>query len=154
MIVEKPVSASRTETTHLILPHHANQLGNLLGGQLMLWIDVTAAVCAAKHNQRVCVTASLDRLDFHRGVKVGDAVTLMASVNRAFGTSMEIGVKVVAESFKTGERVHANTAYLTFVAVDENVRPTPAVKVIPETETDRRRYREAEQRRAKRLADD
>lgn len=85
--------------TELVLPNHANQLGYLLGGQLMHWIDICAALSAAKHSNRVCVTASVDRIDFHHPIKVGEVVTLVASVNRAFKTSMEVGVEVYAESF-------------------------------------------------------
>ena len=85
--------------TELVLPHHTNQLGNLLGGQLMHWIDICAALSAAKHSNKVCVTASVDRIDFHHPIKLGDAVTICASVNRVFNTSMEVGVKVFAESF-------------------------------------------------------
>ena len=137
--------------TELVLPHHTNQLGNLLGGQLMHWIDICAALSAAKHSQRVCVTASVDRVDFHHPISLGDAVTLVASVNRVFNTSMEIGVKVFAESFKEGSKIHTNTAYLTFVGVDENGKPTKAVEAIPETKDEKRRYDEALQRRENRL---
>jgi acyl-CoA hydrolase len=87
----------------------------------MHWIDICAALCGAKHNQRVCVTASVDRIDFHHPIKLGDAVSLVASINRVFRTSMEIGVKVYAESFKEGKRIHSNTAYLTFVV--DNWKP-------------------------------
>ena len=137
--------------TELVLPNHTNQLGNLLGGELMHWIDICAALCASKHNQRVCVTASVDRIDFHHPIKLGDAVSLVASVNRVFSTSMEIGVKVYAESFKEGKRVHTNTAYLTFVSVDTGGRPVEAIEAVPETDDEKRRYDEALQRREARL---
>lgn len=148
---KKKVSESIIMMTELVLPHHTNQLGNLLGGQLMHWIDICAALSASKHNHRVCVTASVDSIDFHHPIKLGDAVFLTASVNRVFNTSMEMGVKVYSESFKEGIRFHTNTAYLTFVSVDNNGRPLKAVEVVPETEDEKRRYDEALQRRENRL---
>lgn len=147
----KKVSESQIEMTELVLPNHTNQLGNLLGGQLMHWIDICAALSAAKHSNRVCVTASVDRIDFHHPIKLGDAVTLIASVNRVFKTSMEVGVKVYAQNFRIGTKIHTNTAYLTFVAVDENKNPVPVEQIIPETEDEIRRFEEALKRREDRL---
>jgi acyl-CoA hydrolase len=147
----KNVSESVITMTELVLPNHTNQLGKLLGGQLMHWIDICAALCSAKHNHRICVTASVDRIDFHHPISLGDAVTLTASINRVFNTSMEVGVKVYAESFKRGSKVHTNTAYLTFVCIGEDDKPTKAVEAIPETEDEKRRYEEALQRRENRL---
>lgn len=137
--------------TELVLPNHTNQLGNLLGGQLMHWIDICAALSAAKHNNRVCVTASVDRIDFHHPIKLGDAVTLSASVNRVFNTSLEVGVKVYAQNFRKGTKVHTNTAYLTFVSVDNNGKPVKATEAIPETADEKRRFDEALIRRENRL---
>ncbi|MBK7227432.1 MAG: acyl-CoA thioesterase [Ignavibacteriales bacterium] len=139
--------------TELVLPHHTNQLGNLLGGQLMHWIDICAALSAAKHNQRVCVTASVDRIDFHHPIRLGEAVMLVASINRVFKTSMEVGVKVYAQNFKEGTKIHSNTAYLTFVSVETNGKPVEAIDGIPETEDEKRRYDQALQRRENRLKD-
>lgn len=153
MIKPKKISESSITMTELVLPNYTNQLGNLLGGQLMHWIDICAALCGAKHNQKVCVTASVDRIDFHHPIKLGEAVSLVASVNRVFKTSMEIGVKVFAESFKEGKRIHTNTAYLTFVAVDNEGKPTLAVEAIPESDEEKRRYEEALIRRENRLKD-
>jgi acyl-CoA hydrolase len=147
----KKVSESKIISTELVLPHHTNQLGNLLGGQLMHWIDITAALSAAKLNNGICVTASVDKIDFHHAIKLGDAVTLRASVNRVFNTSMEVGVKVVAQSFKKNTEVQSNTAYLTFVSVDENGNPVKAIEAIPETEDELRRYEKALERRKNRL---
>jgi len=147
----KKASDSQMIMTELVLPHHTNQLGNLLGGQLMHWIDICAALSAAKHSQRICVTASVDRIDFHHPIKLGDAVTLNASVNRVFTTSMEVGVKVFAQSFKKGLKVHSNTAYLTFVSVDDEGKPVKTIKLIPETEDEKRRYEAALERRENRL---
>lgn len=148
---QKKASDSVLTMTELVLPNHTNQLGNLLGGQLMHWIDICAAMSAAKHTNRVCVTASVDRIDFHHPIRLGDAVTLTACVNRVFSTSLEVQVEVFAESFKKGTRIHTNSAYLTFVSVDDEAKPVQAVKVIPETEDEIRRYNEALQRRDHRL---
>jgi acyl-CoA hydrolase len=147
----KKVSDSAISMTELVLPNHTNQLGNLLGGQLMLWIDICAALCAAKHNQGVCVTASVDSIDFHHPVRLGEAVTLHATVNRVFSSSLEVGVEVYAESFKEGTKLHTNTAYLTFVKVDGDGKPVMAINVIPETDEEKRRYDEALERRENRL---
>ncbi|MFH1195195.1 MAG: acyl-CoA thioesterase [bacterium] len=149
--VLKKVSDSVVTMTELVLPQHTNQLGNLLGGQLMHWIDICAALAAAKHSQHVCVTASVDRIDFHHPIKLGEVVTLIASVNRAFNTSMEVGVKVFGESYLIGKRLHSNTAYLTFVSVDENGKPVKTYEISPETADEKRRFDEALQRRETRL---
>ncbi len=151
MINPKKVSDSNITMTELVLPHHTNQLGKLLGGQLMHWIDICAALCAAKHSQYVCVTASVDKIDFHHPINLGEAVTLFASVNRVFNTSMEVGVKVFAESFREGKRTHTNSAYLTFVSVDQIGKPVKANEIIPETEDEKRRFEEALKRREHRL---
>ncbi|MHB9011991.1 MAG: acyl-CoA thioesterase [Ignavibacteriaceae bacterium] len=137
--------------TELVLPNNTNQLGKLLGGQLMHWIDICAALCAIKHSQFICVTASVDRLDFHHSINLGDAVTLVASINRVFNTSMEVGVKVFSESYREGTRIHTNSAYLTFVSIDNDGKPVKAIQAIPETDDEKRRYEEALQRREARL---
>lgn len=136
---KKKVSESIITMTELVLPNYTNQLGNLLGGQLMHWIDICAALSSAKHSQRVCVTASVDRIDFHHPIKLGNVVTLIASVNRAFKTSMEVGVTVFAESHIDGIRIHTNTAYLTFVSVDENGNPVETFEIVPETDDEKDR---------------
>lgn len=147
----KKVIDSQIEMTELVLPNHTNQLGNLLGGQLMHWIDICAALSAAKHANMICVTASVDKIDFHHPIKLGDAVTLIASVNRVFNTSMEVGVKVYAQNFRLGTKIHTNTAYLTFVAVDENEKPVPVAQISPQSEDEIRRYEDALRRREDRL---
>jgi acyl-CoA hydrolase len=151
MVTRKKVSESQIITTELVLPHHTNQLGNLLGGQLMHWIDICAALCALKHNNRICVTASVDKIDFHHPVHLGDAVTLLASINRVFNTSMEVGVKVYAQSFKQGMTKHTNSAYLTFVSVDAEGKPLKAIDAEPVTDEEKRRYKDALRRREDRL---
>lgn len=148
----KRVADSVVTMTELVLPNHTNQLGNLLGGQLMHWIDICAALSAARHSNRVCVTASVDKIDFHHPIKLGNVVTLMASVNRAFNTSMEVGVKVFTESHKEGTRIHSNTAYLTFVSVDDDAKPVKTYEIVPETDEEKRRYDDALKRREARLS--
>lgn len=146
------VRASQVEMTELVLPNDTNQLGNILGGRLMHLMDIAAAIAAARHAGRVCVTASVDRIDFHHPIRLGQVVVLQASVNRVFRTSMEVGVKVFFEDFTTGARVHSNSAYMTFVGVDAQGRPTPAPPIHPETDDERRRHEAAGARRAARLA--
>ncbi len=147
----KSVRFSQVMTTQLVLPNDTNQLGNLLGGTLMHWIDIAAAICAKQHAGRVCVTASVDGLTFHHPIKLGEIVTLQASVNRAFRTSMEIGVLVTARGEASDPVRRANTAYLTFVAIDSQGRPVSVPPVVPETEEEHRRYAEALARRELRL---
>jgi len=147
----RKVSESQITMTELVLPNHTNQLGTLFGGQLMYWIDMCASLSAEKHNQRICVTASVDKVDFINPVRLGDAVTLVSSVNRVFNTSMEIGVKVFAQNFKEGTVKHTNSAYLTFVAVDSEGKPVRAFEALPETNEQKRRFNEALIRRENRL---
>lgn len=146
-----PVSRSQVIMTELVLPNDTNQLGNLLGGRLMHWIDIAAALAAMRHSKRVCVTASVDNMNFHAAIKLGQVVILRASVNRVFNTSMEVGVRVDVEDPKIGTQTHANTAYLTFVGVDDEGHPLPAPKVIPESDDEIRRYKAADIRRTARL---
>jgi len=147
----KTVRESQVEMTELVLPNDTNQLGSLLGGRLMHWMDIAAAIAAQRHSNRICVTASVDELNFHQPIKLGEVVILRASVNRAFRTSMEIGVQVLTENQLTGERKTANTAYLTFVALDREGKPTTVPPVLPETPDEQRRYEEALRRRELRL---
>jgi len=122
------------------------------GGVLLGMMDRVAAVAAIRHAQRTCVTVSVDRVHFREPIHVGELVTMYASVNYAHRTSVEVGVRVEAENLLTGERRHTNTCYLTFVALDDAGRPAPVPPVLPETEEERRRFREAEARRAQRTA--
>ena len=148
----KPVRESHVITTQLVLPNDTNQLGNLLGGTLMHWIDIAAAITAQRHADRVCVTASVDELNFIQPIRLGDVVTLQASVNRAFRTSMEIGVVVTAQTRAGHDHRRANNAYLTFVAVDDEGKPVEVPGVIPESPDELRRFEEALVRRQHRLA--
>lgn len=138
--------------TELVLPNDTNQLGNLLGGRLMHWIDIAAAIAAQRHSSHVCVTASVDELNFHLPIKLGDVVTLRASVNRSFRTSMEVGVLVTAQGLGQEGPRKANNAYLTFVAIDQRGQPVPVPEVYPESPDEIRRYEEAYRRRQDRLA--
>jgi acyl-CoA hydrolase len=146
-----PVKHSQVEMTQLVLPNDTNQLGNLLGGQLMHWIDLAAAIAASRHSKRVCVTASVDELNFIHPIKQGEVVILLASVNRVFRTSMEVGVRVLSENLLTGKVQHANSAYLTFVSIDEGGTPVESPRLEPEKKDEQRRYDDALRRREDRL---
>jgi acyl-CoA hydrolase len=145
-------SASRTEMVEVALPQDANPLGNVLGGRVMHLVDMAGAITAIRHSRRAVVTASVDHMDFRNSIRVGELIVLKASVNRVFHTSMEIGVKVFSENVLTGERKHTTSAFVTFVARDEDRKPKMVPRLICETAEDRRRYREALARRRYRLA--
>lgn len=145
------VGHSQVEMTQLVLPNDTNQLGNLLGGQLMHWIDLAGAIAASRHSKRICVTASVDELNFLHPVKQGEVVILRASVNCVFRTSMEVGVKVLSENLLTGKVLHANTAYLTFVSIDDNGQPVESPRLLLESDEERRRFADASRRRDERL---
>ncbi|MCS6965722.1 MAG: acyl-CoA thioesterase [Candidatus Kapabacteria bacterium] len=147
----KPPLASAVEMMHLVLPNHANQLGNVLGGQLMQWMDIAAALAAMRHAGKVCVTAAVDSISFLEPIRIGHIVHIFATVNRAFRTSMEVGVKVFREDPINGTRTHAASAYLTFVAIDQYGKPLPVPPVEPQTLEEQRRWQEAEFRRQQRL---
>jgi uncharacterized protein (TIGR00369 family) len=149
----RPVAASRAVMSELMMPQHANNLGNVFGGVILSLIDRVAAVAATRHARGPCVTVSMDRVDFLQPIHLGELVTAHASVNYAGRTSMEVGVRVEAENLLTGERRHTNSCYVTYVAIDAHGRPMPVAAVRPETEAEQRRYRAAEQRRARRLED-
>jgi acyl-CoA hydrolase len=148
----RPVSASRTEMIELVLPQDANLLGNILGGRVMHLIDIAGAIAAGRHCHCQVVTAAVDHLDFHNAIRLGELIVLEAQVNRAFHTSVEVGVEVFSENYNKGERKHTTTAFLTFVALDENGNPCAVPPVILKTQAERRRYREAGERRKARLA--
>ena len=152
-LTPRPVKASQSEMAEVVLPNDANPLGNLLGGRLMHLIDIAGAMAAHRHARSYVVTASMDHLDFLSPVRVGDLLILRSSVNRAFRTSMEIGVKCWVESYITGERRHVSSAYLTFVAVDKNGNRTPVPPVVPESAEEIRRYEDADRRRELRRAE-
>jgi acyl-CoA hydrolase len=147
----KPVSASSSEIVEAVLPNDANPLGNMLGGRVMHLIDIAGALAATRHANSIVVTASVDYMDFRFPIRVGEWIVLKSSVNRVFKSSMEVGVKVFSENTLTGERKHTSSAYVTFVALDQNREPHEAPPLILESEADRRRYREAGERRRYRL---
>ncbi|MBI1909043.1 MAG: acyl-CoA thioesterase [Deltaproteobacteria bacterium] len=147
----KNPSASRVEMTHLVLPSDANAMGSIFGGHVMGWIDMAAAMAAMRHARKNCVTVSMDELHFISPVKVGHILMLKASVNYTHKTSLEVGVKVEAEDPLTGEHCHTASAYLTFVCLDADGKPTPVLPVLPETPLEKRRFKEAADRRQLRL---
>jgi acyl-CoA hydrolase len=147
-----PVSKSRSEMTEVVLPQDANPLGYILGGRVMHLMDIAAAIAAHRHAHSHVVTASVDYVDFRNPIRVGELIVLKSSVNRVFKTSMEVGVKIFSENFLTGERKHTTSAYVTFVAIDENRQPREVPPLILETEEDQRRYKDAGDRREIRLA--
>jgi acyl-CoA hydrolase len=148
----KPVRESKSEYAELALPTDANPLGALLGGKVMHLVDLAGALAAMRHSRRPCVTAAVDSFVFLHPARIGDLVTLRSSVNRVFRTSMEVGVSVEMEELTTGRKQHTCSAYLTFVALDETGKPVAIEPVIPESEEEIRRYREAGERREYRLA--
>jgi acyl-CoA hydrolase len=143
----RTVASTQSEMTEIILPNDTNTLGNLLGGRLMHFIDVTGAMAAYRHAHTHVVTAAMDHIDFIQPVRLGDLVTLKSSVNRAFTSSMEVGVKVWAENTRTGAVSHVASAYLVFVAVDEHGRLQKVPQLKPETPDEIRRYEDALRRR-------
>ena len=136
-----------SEMAEVVLPNDANPLNNLLGGRLMHFIDIAGAMAAHRHSRSYVVTASMDHIDFLAPVHVGDLLILRSSVNRAFHTSMEVGVKCWVENYIAGTRRHIASAYLTFVAFDSRVRHLPVPPVVPETEEEKRRFEDAGRRR-------
>lgn len=148
----RSVGSSKVEMTEIVMPNDANPLGNVMGGRVMHWVDVCAAVAAGRHARTPVVTASVDQIDFHHPVPVGGVVVLLASVNFAGRTSMEVGVKVWTEDRATGTRSHVASAYLTFVSLDpQSCKPRQVPRVVPETDEEKRRYGAAERRRALRM---
>lgn len=149
----KPVSASRSEMTEIVLPAQTNPLGKLLGGQVMHLVDMVAALAAHRHSNSYVVTASVDYIDFRNPINLGEIVTLYSQVNRVFRTSMEVGVEVFSENVMLGEKKHTTTAYVTFVAIDEKTRcPKPVAPLIVKTAEETKRFEEAAKRREVRLA--
>jgi acyl-CoA hydrolase len=147
----RPVKDSQHETSEIMMPQHANNLGHVFGGVILSMMDRTAAVAALRHTRASCVTVSVDRVDFREPIHLGDLVIMKASVNYTGRTSMEIGVRVDCENLMTGVRRHTNSCYLTFVAVDRNGVPIEVPAIIPQTDDEKRRYAAAGERRRRRL---
>ena len=148
----KPVRESLSEYSEIALPNDANGLGAVLGGKVMHLVDLAAAMAAMRHSRTPVVTASVDSFQFLHPVHPGELIVLRSSVNRVFHTSMEVGVYVTTEHLLTGRKLHTCSAYLTFVALNREGHPTAVPPVIPETDEEKRRYREAGERREYRLA--
>lgn len=149
----KKVRESAVTIAQVMIPQDANPAGNVHGGVIMRHIDTAAAVVAARHSRSNVVTASIDRLDFHHPVFVGDLLFFKCSLNCVGRTSMEVGVRVESENLLTGIIEHTASAYLTFVALDEKGKPCEVPPIILETEEDARRNVEAKKRRESRLAE-
>ena len=149
--VAKTPSDSSTTMQRIMMPMDANVAGNVFGGTILRLIDEVASIVAFKHARNNVVTASLDRMDFFSPVYIGDLLRLIASMNYAHRTSMEIGVRVEAENPLSGQVRHTGTCYLTYVALDKNGKATPVPELTPQTEEEKRRWTEAERRRKQRL---
>ncbi len=148
---DKWVKDSQITLNQLMLPQHTNPLGSVHGGEIMRLVDETGALCAIRHAQRQVVTLAIDSMTFHSPVQVGNLVSFHASLNWVGRSSLEVGVRVVAENVLTGQQTHTNTAYLVYVALGDDGRPTEVPRLILETEEERRRWAEAEVRQQRRL---
>ena len=142
---------SFVRTTELVLPQHSNSLGAVFGGVMMSWIDIAAAIAAARHAGRTCVTASIDQLHFLRPIKKGYVVNIEARVTAVHNTSCEVMVNVTGENLLTSERFHTANAYLTFVALDDDGRPTPMPPLAAKTTKDKKLMEQALVRRKHRI---
>ncbi|GAB4266986.1 MAG: acyl-CoA thioesterase [Deferrisomatales bacterium] len=140
-------SETAVRVAEMMMPHHANPAGYVYGGEIMKRIDDAAAAVAIRHARCNTVTVSIDRLDFHAPVYVGNLLVLHARMNWVGRTSMEVGVQVEAEHLRTGAVRHTASAFLTFVALDEGGQPAPVPPLILETDDDRRRFEAARARR-------
>lgn len=143
----RTVNHSLSEMAEIVMPNDTNPLGNLLGGRLMHWVDLSGAMAAHRHSGNPVVTASINKVDFLVPVHVGDVVILKSSINRAFHTSLEAGVKVFVENYRTGEWSHVASAYVTFVAIDAEGHKIRVPEVVPETAEQQRRFEDAARRR-------
>jgi acyl-CoA hydrolase len=137
--------------TELVLPNDTNTLNNLMGGRLMHWMDIASAISAQKHSNRIVVTASVDNISFREAINLGNVVTIKAFVTRAFSSSMEVCLNVIAEDIPSGKLIETNSAFFTFVAVDQSGKPIDVPEVIPETDKEKELYEGALRRRQLRL---
>lgn len=151
MAKKKFVKESQTIMTEMVLPNDTNTLNNLMGGRLMHWMDVVAAIAAQKHSNRIVVTASADNISFKQPIALGNVVTLKSQVTRSFNSSMEVFIEVSAEDIPANKKVTSHRAYFTFVAVDQNGKPIEVPEVIPETPEEIEHYEGALRRRQLRL---
>ena len=149
--ISKKAKESFIVMNELVLPNDTNTLNNLMGGRLLHWMDIAAAIAAQKHCNRIVVTASVDNVSFQHAIKLGDVVTIEAKVSRAFNTSVEVRLDVWAENIPSGSRQKSNEAYYTFVAVDQSGRTIPVPELRPETEEEHMLFDGALRRRQLRL---
>ncbi|MEJ5240277.1 MAG: acyl-CoA thioesterase [Anaerolineales bacterium] len=152
MLAPKTIRASRIQIAQLMQPEHANSHGNVHGGWIMKLVDEAGALACMRHAQRRVVTVAIDSMVFHQPIRIGDLVILTAEVTYAGRTSMEAEVQVIAENPISGQRTHTNTAYVVYVALDDQGNPTPVPPLIPESDEDLRRMEAARQRQAYRLS--
>lgn len=145
--IKVAASESLTVQTELVLPNDTNILGNLMGGRLLHWMDIVAAISAHRHCHRVVVTASVNNVSFNQPIKLGQIVTLQAKVSRAFNSSMEVFIEVWVEDNVNDKKMKCNEAIYTFVAVDQIGAPIHVPQLIPETDEERKRYEGALRRR-------
>jgi acyl-CoA hydrolase len=150
-LVPKSRVASTTEMLEYVLPQHANLYGTIFGGQIMAWVDLCGVICAQRHSGRPCVTVFVDDLLFKRPVRIGQVVRLRAQMTAAFGTSMEIEVSVLGEDTVTGEEWPTLECRITFVAMSDELRPTPVPPLRLESDAERDAHVAAEERRRQRL---
>jgi len=139
MITRKP-SDSLTIMTEIVLPNDTNTFNNLMGGRLMYWMDIAAAIAAQKHCNAPVVTASVDNISFENPIKLGNAVRIEAKCTRAFNTSMEVHLKVWGEDYTQQYKYKSNEAYYTFVALDPTGKPRQVPQLIPETDEDQKLF--------------
>jgi len=149
--ISKNPQNSFTIMNELVLPNDTNTLNNLMGGRLLHWMDIAAAISAQKHCNRIVVTASVDNVSFQHPIKLGDVITIEAQVTRAFNTSVEVRLSVWAENIPSGSRVKSNEAYYTFVALDQNGKIIAVPAIEPQTEEEQKLYDGALRRRQLRL---
>jgi len=142
---------SHTIMNELVLPNDTNTLNNLMGGRLLHWMDIAAAISAQKHCNQIVVTVSVDNVSFRHPVKLGDVISIEAQVTRAFNTSVEVRLIVWAQNIPSGTKIRSNEAFYTFVAIDGNGRTLPVPEVIPETDEEKQLYADALKRRQLRL---
>jgi acyl-CoA hydrolase len=147
----KPASSSFVVMNELVLPNDTNTLNNLMGGRLLHWMDIAAAISAQKHCNRIVVTASVDNVSFHQPIKLGDVVTIESKITRAFNTSVEVRLDVWAQNIPSGTKFKSNEAYYTFVALDELGQTVPVPPILVETAEEQKLFDGALRRRQLRL---
>lgn len=146
-MINKTPASSLTIKTEVVCPNDTNPMGILQGGRLVQWMDIAAAVCAQTHAEKICVTASINQVDFNAAAKVGDVITISAKITRAFNSSMEIFVESFAKNVLAGKKHLISEAYFTFVALDENGKVAPVIAVKPVTLAEKEQFNAALKRR-------